>query len=464
MGVSLAAPAALAESSDDNYIRQWKAKRQKAAKQNAVKVDKAWWDTVGNPAIHEFRDCMVNSARRNFGADKSLEQVVTQSVPQCQAAYDHMLAALRLAYRDDDRLNAALEKIVGNIVGPAVAGAYEELEYSARVEAEAVEKRKGEIEKAAFGCINPTLERYALSTGEAAEIVALGVMSACWKEIDTYLDMTVLQSSRRNGAPPPSPSELAEMKRKLREDYLKPALVTQVLEVRVAARNGGQGPQTPPGSSKAGTGFFVSAEGHILTNEHVVRGCSAVDIYDADKRKLQGTVQRVDGRNDLAVIRTYLKPPATAKFRSVGTLRPGEDVVVFGYPLPDVLSSGGNVVAGSLTALTGYRDDQAMVQFSAPIQHGNSGGPLLNRQGHVIGVVVGKLNLLPDGADGLDVPQNVNFAIKDWVSQEFLGASGVRFETAAAGPELDVPSVAETAKAFTVQVVCTPQLAGNQQN
>ncbi len=104
-------------------------------------------------------------------------------------------------------------------------------------------------------------------------------------------------------------------------------------------------------------------------------------------------------------------------------MRQGEDIVVYGFPLPGVLSSGGNVSTGNVTALTGLGDDSRFLQISAPVQPGNGGGPLLDRSGNVVGVVVSKLNALSVASATGDVPQNVNFAIKASVALAFLELS-----------------------------------------
>ena len=86
----------------------------------------------------------------------------------------------------------------------------------------------------------------------------------------------------------------------------------------------------------------------------------------------------------------------------------GETVVAMGFPLHGTLSSQGNVTVGTISALAGYNDDFRELQFSAPIQPGNSGGPLIDRSGHVVGIVSSEL--VSEIAE--EVPQNVNFAIK----------------------------------------------------
>ena len=164
-----------------------------------------------------------------------------------------------------------------------------------------------------------------------------------------------------------------------------------------------------------------------------------------------------DGTNDLALLATEQHPAQWAHWRV--SVRQGEDIVAYGFPLTGMLSSRGNVVTGNVTALAGLGDDSRFLQISAPVQLGNSGGPLFDRYGNVIGVVVAKLNALKIASATGDIPQNVNFAIKASVATAFLDAQRVAYagaqnaEVASAGP-LSTPDIATRAQSLAVQVVC----------
>jgi serine protease Do len=112
-------------------------------------------------------------------------------------------------------------------------------------------------------------------------------------------------------------------------------------------------------------------------------------------------------------------------------------------------STTGNVTTGIVTALAGLRDDPHQIQISAPVQLGNSGGPVLDVSGHLIGVVVSKLNAVRG-----DVPQNVNFAIKASTAANFLDAHGVAYRSATGEKALPIPDIVEQAKGFSAQVLC----------
>lgn len=179
-------------------------------------------------------------------------------------------------------------------------------------------------------------------------------------------------------------------------------------------------PETPRGGS--GSGFFIAPK-RLLTNAHVVEGCSTVTVA-VGQAKAAGRVIAKDKTNDLALVDTDAKSETMAKLRS--GVRLGEDVAAFGYPLNGFLATNGNFTRGGITATAGLRDDSSQLQISAPVQPGNSGGPLLDESGNVVGVVVSKLKVLQVAAITGDFPQNVNFAIKASVAQTFLETNRVR--------------------------------------
>jgi S1-C subfamily serine protease len=115
---------------------------------------------------------------------------------------------------------------------------------------------------------------------------------------------------------------------------------------------------------------------------------------------------------------------ATTKAPSIrASIRVGEPVAAFGFPLSSMLASSGNFTLGDVTALAGIGDDTRYLQISAPVQPGSSGGPLLDERGNLVGVVTSKLNALKTAALTGDFPQNVNFAIKASALTAFLGSN-----------------------------------------
>lgn len=205
----------------------------------------------------------------------------------------------------------------------------------------------------------------------------------------------------------------------------------------------------PAGTVSTGTGFYVSERGHVLTNYHVVDGCTEHLVRQPGKPSLKARLVAGDATNDLAVLATdfpqAIVPPLSMRARM------GESVYVYGYPQSDVLASTGNFTIGSVTATAGANDDTRKIQISAPVHQGNSGGPALDQFGNVIGVVQSKQVAFASG----DVPQNVNFAIKTSIALNFLESNGVEapLNVRTVDP-MDGATIAERAKDFTVQVAC----------
>lgn len=224
----------------------------------------------------------------------------------------------------------------------------------------------------------------------------------------------------------------------------------------VAARPPGPTADRPDAGPRAssGSGFIVAA-GRVLTNRHVVDGCARLLVHAPDGRSLAAASPgRTDAKLDLAVLEVpRLRGPALT-FRS-NPVRRGEGVVAFGFPLAGLLSSDPKLTRGEVNGLNGLRDDPDRFQVSAAVQPGNSGGPLLDLHGHVLGVVVAKLNAQTLAQRTGDIAQNVNFAVKGNRAAAFLRAGGVPFATAESrGAERSAADVGEVAQRSTVFIRC----------
>jgi S1-C subfamily serine protease len=226
---------------------------------------------------------------------------------------------------------------------------------------------------------------------------------------------------------------------------------------RRAERSRPRPPARRPGTGRlrsTGTGFVVSKAGHIVTNRHVVNQCRSVAIRWADGDAGRARILAISKRADLALLKTDAKIRHIAKFRSGSRLRQGEDIAIFGFPLSGLLSSSGNLTAGSVAALAGLRDDPGIMQISAPVQPGNSGGPVFDQKGRIVGVVVSKLNAARIAKLVKDIPQNINFAIKASVATNFLESRAVPYQVEAQGKDMSNADKAQAAKNFTVQIRC----------
>ena len=127
---------------------------------------------------------------------------------------------------------------------------------------------------------------------------------------------------------------------------------------------------------------------------------------------------------------------------------------MLGYPLQDILASDANITSGMVSALAGPNDNRSLIQITAPVQQGNSGGPVLDMSGNVVGVVVGKLDAIGVARATRHIPQNVNFAISAGSARAFLDAESVPYETASSDAEQSAADIAAKARKFTVLVEC----------
>ena len=210
-------------------------------------------------------------------------------------------------------------------------------------------------------------------------------------------------------------------------------------------------PPTPRNEvTSTGTGFFVSETGHIVTNAHVIEGCQTM------RSSRGGVLQKVsvDEESDLALYTTSEKTDAIARLRGGRGARAGESVVVVGFPLSGLLSSDPIVTTGIISALSGLRNDRRTIQITAPVQPGNSGGPLLGENGSVVGVVVSKLNAVKVAEAIGDIPQNVNFAVSLGTLQSFLNANGVPYELDDSKAAKTPADITAEATHYTVLLEC----------
>lgn len=198
-----------------------------------------------------------------------------------------------------------------------------------------------------------------------------------------------------------------------------------------------------------GTGFYVAPEGYLVTNAHVVQSCKRVTLKSGDLLQ----VLDVQPDMDLALLKGEAAGPVLS-IRDGRGVRLAEDLLVAGFPLGGILSSGINVTVGTVSALLGIGDDENRFQFTAPVQPGNSGGPVLDMSGNVIGVVVSKLDAMSVQNEVGDIPQNVNFGVALPGLKAFLEANDVAYQPRASGAKMDKVDLAELARDSTVLLQC----------
>ena len=168
----------------------------------------------------------------------------------------------------------------------------------------------------------------------------------------------------------------------------------------------------------SGTGFFVTTDGYLLTNYHVVDKAYRI-VVKVQQETYEARLIKNDSINDVAL----LKVSGTFKALSVAssrTVRLGDPIFTIGYPNPDIQGIEAKLTRGEINSLAGMQDDPRYFQISAPLQPGNSGGPLVNQDGNVVGVVTARLDDLKALKSTGSLPQNVNYAVKSSFAVAFL--------------------------------------------
>ena len=160
-----------------------------------------------------------------------------------------------------------------------------------------------------------------------------------------------------------------------------------------------------------------------------------------------------DETNDLALLQ------ATGGFKDTVSIRgtaihSGDTVVAIGFPFHGLLTTDFTVTTGIVSSLAGLLNDTRFLQISAPVQPGNSGGPLLDASGALVGVVAEKLNAIRVAKATGSIPENINFAIKTGALRDFLDNSVIRYQTSNATSELKTADIASAARSYTMLITC----------
>lgn len=180
-----------------------------------------------------------------------------------------------------------------------------------------------------------------------------------------------------------------------------------------------------------GTGFFVSDRGHLLTNFHVIEDADELSVVLSDGRTLPAEMLKADPANDIALIKVDASVPPLA-FGQPAAVRKGDEITALGYPLIEIQGQEVKATFGRINAVTGAGGDIRYFQIDAPIQPGNSGGPLLDAQGRVIGIATATASTIGVAREKGYLPQNVNYAVKASYAIPLLEAEGVALATPAA--------------------------------
>jgi S1-C subfamily serine protease len=192
---------------------------------------------------------------------------------------------------------------------------------------------------------------------------------------------------------------------------------------------------SPDEPTASGSGFFITDDGLFISNAHVVEDSTRIEVKTIAGKK-SATVLRIDKDKDLALLRVSVVRGTVSPLTVATNNSPlGSQVFTIGYPLVELQGARPKFTDGKVSSVAGIRDDPDQMQISVAVQPGNSGGPLADTNGDIVGVIVARLNDLKVLALAGSLPQNVNYAIKGSTLTRFLKenqalAPGIKFGSA----------------------------------
>ncbi len=207
-----------------------------------------------------------------------------------------------------------------------------------------------------------------------------------------------------------------------------------------------------------GTGFFVNSAGYFITNQHVVDNCQKI-MFRGTTNSDDVELVAADATQDLAILRMKENPKYTAPMRMNDGLAKDDDVMVIGYP-QDAIFKGNYVIRTAQVIDTkGPQGEDHWVQFTDSAQHGNSGGPLLDGSGNVIGVVTGKMTMY-DPADPEGTVRKADVAVRVPILKRFMDSHSIPYDNLISNDDfvrlrrIDTADIERNAGKFITGVVC----------
>ncbi len=214
-----------------------------------------------------------------------------------------------------------------------------------------------------------------------------------------------------------------------------------------------------------GSGFYVSKFRHIVTNQHVVNQCKKITVGDSMSTQIPADLIASDKRNDLAILQTVSMEMASADTKSFiqnlsiqivpivsgGLIRAedvkgGEQIYVAGFPHGNMISDSMRLVPGLVNSTRGFENDITQFETDAVIRKGNSGGPVYDSKGNIIGMAVKRFNVTRS--------DNYNFAIKGSTVKQFLDANNIMTKPADRLTVITSTKIFDIASKQTVMIVC----------
>ncbi len=175
--------------------------------------------------------------------------------------------------------------------------------------------------------------------------------------------------------------------------------------------------------ASSGSGFSISSTGHVITNYHVVEGCQKIKIH-LSSETVHADLITYDPQNDVALLKGEFRPSTVFSLSTDGP-ELLQDIYVAGFPFGRRVSESVKVTKGIISALTGINNNFSNIQIDAALQPGNSGGPIMDDKGNVVGVAVSRLDKIRVFEKFGSIPENTNFGIKSSVIKSILDSQGI---------------------------------------
>jgi S1-C subfamily serine protease len=287
--------------------------------------------------------------------------------------------------------------------------------------------------------------------GERPEIY-FNIVRAYDKLDDGYLALKFMKEAKRIYRSQGNMEKVSEVGKRLRYLYNKYGDNPKPKDREGQAKSPEQGEERELGT---GTGFLLGASKYVVTNYHVIEGANSIFVNFFMGEKIRAKVVAQDEKNDVAILLLSKRPKSAAGNIVLGDsskVEMGQKVFTIGYPMSTVLGKKPKYSEGIINSTTGYYDDPSLFQITVPIQSGNSGGPLFNMDGQVIGVTTSTFSTVKAARMTGTLPQNLNFAVKSLYVRALLqtvsgfSVSKIGIEPVPISPKNDLSSFIKKAK------------------